>query len=338
MKKIYLLLFLFPVTGAALFAQKPATGCPKLLYHSSQINDNAYDESIKNIRAGSSGKIVVKYFEKKKSYVPEDSLWGIRPKNESPLRLFNGYYYSLVDLSLVYKYSRRIGKHTQYYFSTGLDAPLYAYTQSLLKKFTDSATYAALVIESKTGRHEISFDLFTTNLKVLNSIFWGGGFSIKYYPQKKWSTGLLLWGAGKRTVDTFGFSIRRPVLNYYTIGWINSFDLVQKNSWRTGISLTNGMAISELRDKAQTEKLRTRYGYRDVPKRIATNYYYLLEPGVNVSVKLVSNNHNPDFYLTGGAKYRLLFGNSRFGTPDVFSGLVFSLGLSLIGFDKEELK
>lgn len=338
MKKIYLLLFLLPLTGAHLFAQKPATGCPKLLYHSSQINDTTCDEAIKNIRAGSSGRIVVKYFERKKSYVPEDSLWGIRPKNESPLRLFNGHYYSLVDLSPVYKYSRRSGKHAKYYFSTGLDSPLYAYTQSQLKKYTDSATYAALVVESRTGRHELSLDLFAANAKLLNNNLWGGGFSAKYYPQKNWSTGLLLSGAGKRTVDTFGFSIRRPVLNYYEIGLLNSFDLVQKNRWRTGISLTNGIAIAELRDKAQTEKVRTRYGYRDVPKRIATNYYYLLEPGVGVSLKLVSNNHNPDFYLTGSARYRLLFGNNRFGTQEVFSGPVFSIGLSLIGFDKEELR
>ena len=231
-----------------------------------------------------------------------------------------------------------MGKHTEYYFSTQLDSPLYAYTQSQLKKYTDSFTYAALALESRTDRHELSFDLFAINLKHLNNNLWGGGISMKYYPQKKWGTGLLLSGAGKRTIDTFGFSIARPILSYYEIGWLNSFDIVQKNRWRTGVNVTNGLAIAELRDKAQLEIKHTRGGDRNIPKRIATNYYYLLEPGVDVSVKLISNNHNPDFYLTGNAKYRLQFGKSRFGAQDVLPGALFSLGISLIGFDKEELR
>lgn len=338
MKKISLLLFFLLVTSANFFAQEPTTGCPKLIYHSSQINDTACDEAIKNIRIGSSGRIVVKYFLKEKSYVREDSLWGIRRKNENPLRLFNGNYYSLVDMSPVYGYSRRVGKHTEFYFSTGLDSPIYAYTQSMLKKHTDSATYAALVAASRTTRHELSFDLFALNTKLLNNNLWGGGLSIKYYPQEKWGTGLLLSGAGKRTSDTFGFSIARPVLSYYEIGWLNSFDIVQNSKWRTGISLTNGIAITELRDKAQTEKKHTRHGDRNVPKRIATNYFYLLEPGVDFSVKVVSNNHNPDFYLTGSAMYRMLIGDSHFGPKNIIPGVLFSLGISLIGFDKEELR
>lgn len=337
MKKISLLLFLLPVTVVSLSAQKPTTGCAKLFYQSSQLTDTTCDEDIKNIQIASSGNVVVENSKKEKRYVPEDSLWGIRRKNENPLRFFNGNQYSLIDISPVYRYSRQVGRYSESYFSTGLDSPVYAYTPGMLKKHTDSATYAALVAASRTNRHERSFDVFASKTTILNNSLFGGGFSMKSYPQKKWGTGFLISGASKRTPDTFGFSIARPLLCYYEVGWVNSFDIVQKNWWRTGVSLLNGLAIVDLRDKAQTEKRHTRSGDVDVPKRIATNYYYLLEPGIDFSVKVVSNNHNPDFYLTGSAKYRMLFGNSGFGTQKMNSGALFSLGISVIGFGKEEL-
>lgn len=98
--------------------------------------------------------------------------------------------------------------------------------------------------------------------------------------------------------------------------------------------MVNGLAAFELVDDGQKVHRRTRYGYRNAAKQLATNYYYVLSPGINLMVRLVSNKNNPDVYLTSKVKYRLVFGNSSFASENMFTGPTVALGFTVTGFDK----
>ncbi|MBI2283696.1 MAG: hypothetical protein HYU71_08310 [Bacteroidetes bacterium] len=329
------ILFYFILTVACLNAQSPVKGCPKIIYHSYQLMWEQCDSTIKKVGTTSfSNKLYIRYKDGSKQYVSEDSIWGIRRKNDYPVRIVDGYFYELVQLSPVYKYIKRVGKYTDYYFSATPDSPLYRYTQEQLQKQTDSATYYEIVKESKNNRHELSIDLYALNTSLLNTDFWGGGLTMKYYLSKKWGTGFSLAGAERKIPETFSFNIGIPTITYMEIGWLNQYDILQAKKLRVGINIINGLLFSELRDKSQTESIRTRYGRKNVSKLIATNYYYLLQPGIDVAYKLFSFRYEPDFYLTFKSGYRLVFGNSNYGSNKEFNGSVFAAGMSLIGFDK----
>lgn len=319
-----------------LQAQKPLTGCPALLFHSSQLTDTLCDRSIKKIRLTSSGKVKVKLQNGDVNYFSQDSFWGIRQRNENPVRFYQGRNYSVDKLLPVVQYSRQAGRLTNYYFSIAPDSPVYSFNKAELKQYADSATYAAVAEEAKKNRREISIDFYALNTKFLNNRLWGGGMEIKYYPQRKWATGLSISIAGKNITDTFGFSIAKPLINYFEIGWLNQYEILQTQAFRVGVNLTNGFAVANLRDRTQLEKRHTRYGDQNVPKKIAANYYYLLQPGMDLSYKLIPNNHDPGFFINAKARYSLGFGKKGFGGENVFTGYRFSIGLSLIGFDREQ--
>jgi hypothetical protein len=192
-------------------------------------------------------------------------------------------------------------------------------------------------LKSKT-KHEASFDFGAFYTPVLSKNLYGGNIDFKYYPYKKIATGLCFSMTEKKIGDTFSYSIGQPLLDYYEIGWINQYDVVQKDKIRIGINLNNGIAISRLGDNSEKEKYWTKYGYRYGAKEVTTNYFYLLQPGLDISFRLFSKNHYPDFYLTTKAKYRFVFGDSKYGQLSDFSNYYFGLGLSIIGFTDEEPK
>lgn len=334
MKKsiIYLLLF---VLVNRLNAQKPVTGCPKVIFNSTQITDSVCDPGIKRIAISfNRNRIKVRYTDGAKIFFPSDSVWGIRHKNDYPYRLYKGDGYMLYELWPVYKYSRRVGRFSRDYFSNDLDSAIYPYNEKYLRKHADSAAYAAIVKDAQINRHELAFDLFAVNTRMLKKNMWGGGIDVKYFPVKKWATGISFVAVGGKTSDTFSFSIKNPTVTYLEFGWLNQYDFISKDKIRANINLLNGLAYVELRDNGDKVRTPTRYGYKNVAKLLATNYYYLLEPGLDVSFKLFSNKHDPDFYLTGKIKYRQVFGNSKFASESMFSGTFAGIGLSLIGFDK----
>lgn len=99
---------------------------------------------------------------------------------------------------------------------------------------------------------------------------------------------------------------------------------------RANNSLINGLSMARLGDNAIKER---RHKYR--PKEVATNYFYTLEPGAGFSFKLTSNHQDADFWLTAETNYRFLFGDSKYATTKEFSGYLFAIGISLIGYTTE---
>lgn len=185
-------------------------------------------------------------------------------------------------------------------------------------------------------KHEASLDLGAFYTPVLGKNFYGGAIDFKYYPFKRIATGLSFSMTERKIPYTFSYSIGRPQLDYYEIGWINQFDFVQQDKIRIGINLNNGLVISRLGDNAIKEKYRTRYGYGYRAKEVATNYFYLLQPGLDISFRIFSNKHYPDFYLTTKAKYRFDFGDNKYGQLNDFSNCYFGIGFTIIGFTDDE--
>lgn len=203
--------------------------------------------------------------------------------------------------------------------------------------------YSADVYAQKTDslknkyNHEASIDIVAFYSPLLSKKLFGGSIDFKYYPFKKIGTGLSFSMTEKKVDETYSFSIQQPVLDYYEFGWINQYDIIESNNINIGLNLNNGIVCSRLADNAEKEKYWTKYGYSYRAKEVVTNYFYLLQPGVNISIKLISNKHSPDFYLTTKAKYRFVLGNSKYSTVSDFSNYYFALGLSVIGFMYEDV-
>ncbi len=81
-----------------------------------------------------------------------------------------------------------------------------------------------------------------------------GIFGFKILPRQRWATGLSFSLVGRKITDNFTYSIGQPLVDFYEIGWVNQYDIIQKDKIRLGVSLNNGVVISRLGDNAEKEK------------------------------------------------------------------------------------
>ncbi|SFC51080.1 hypothetical protein SAMN05421780_10670 [Flexibacter flexilis DSM 6793] len=205
---------------------------------------------------------------------------------------------------------------------------------------TQTLTFAQNSVEVSTPtakpKHEIAFDLGAFTTPIMSKNYYGVNFDIQYYPKQKWATGVSFSVAQHKISNPAGYSAQKPVLGYYEIAWANQYDLVQKDKFRLGFNLNNGVVVGRLGDNANQEKYWTQYGYSKSPKKVAANYFYMLAAGLEAAVKVYSHNHYPDVYVTSKAQYRWTFGDARFGTARDFSGYYVGVGVALIGFTDDE--
>jgi hypothetical protein len=193
-------------------------------------------------------------------------------------------------------------------------------------------------------RQKILFDFCGFYTPVLSKDVYGFNCDIKFYAFKRVTSGLSgSFFAFKDIDETFQYNLGKPYIEYLELGWINQYDFKQSGKIRMDINLNNGIAISSLYDRDQI--VRSNYGGKlhDMAKKIATNCFYLLEPGFDISAHLFSIKnvkHNSDLYLINlitKAKYRFVFGNSKYGQLSDFSNYYFAVGLSLIySYDPKE--
>lgn len=196
----------------------------------------------------------------------------------------------------------------------------------------------AQVSDTIKQKNEISFDFTGFTTPLLTKTFFGGSIDIKYYPTRKWATGLDFSGAQKIINNTYNYAMGTPIINYYEIGWVNQYDFIQKDKLRLGATLNNGIAISVLGDNDDRVRRYGKYRTVYVPRKIATNNLYIIEPGLSACYRLYSNKHYPDYYLTTQAKYRFAFGGTKYANLSDFSGSYIGLGISIIGFMQDEPK
>ena len=182
---------------------------------------------------------------------------------------------------------------------------------------------------------EVAIGVNAIKAPLLSKNFYGINFNIKYFPEKRFGTGAYILFSQKKISDTFAYSIKKPIIQLYEIGWINQYDFLQSNKVRMDISLTNGFSQVRLGDNAIKEK---RHKY--APKEISSNYFYTLEPGSSFSYKFISSKGNADFWVTAGANYNFVFGNAKYGMRKDFSGPLCTIGITIAGLvdDKAQAK
>lgn len=187
-------------------------------------------------------------------------------------------------------------------------------------------------------KHEMSFVVSGCTTPLLTKLFFGGSIDMKYYPTQRWGTGLDFSGAQKIINNTYNYAMGTPIINYYEIGWLNQYDFIQTDKFRIGATINNGIAISVLGDNDDKVEKNGRYGKIYVPRKIASNYLYIVEPGFEASYRFYSEKHHPDFYVTAITKYRFTCGGTKYADLSDFNGSFIGLGLSIIGFVEDEPK
>ena len=191
---------------------------------------------------------------------------------------------------------------------------------------------------NKNKLHNASFDIGAFYTPVIKNDFYGFNIDFKFYPFKKFATGINISLAERKISNSYTYSIKQPILDYNEWGWLNQYNLIQNNKIIIGINLNNGIVISRLGDNSEKERFLTKAGYTYKAKEVATNYLYLLEPGFDISYKIFSDKDISGIYLTAKAKYRFAFGDARYGNINDFSNYYFGFGISLVGFMDQNSK
>jgi hypothetical protein len=175
------------------------------------------------------------------------------------------------------------------------------------------------------GSRMLAWDLGSFYTPLLNKNLIGFNTDLKYYWARRFSTGVNWSIATKKINETYSYTILKPIIYYNELGLINEFEFLQHKWVRMNMNLNNGLCNPYLGDDAFNKHYgSSAHGY-SIPKRITSNYYYMLEPGISLSVRF--SNY---FYLTLKGKYRFIYGKTNFGTMDEFKSYYVGLTLSII--------
>jgi len=171
---------------------------------------------------------------------------------------------------------------------------------------------------------EVEVNLSIINTKILSQQFYGINWKIKYFPTDRLGTGVYITVFQKKISDTFTYSIKEPVIDFYEFGWTNQYNFFKTNGVQAGINLINALSMSRLGDNAVKEKY-----HKYMSKEVSTNYYYTLQPGAYFAFKLISTKQNGGIWLTAETNYRFVFGKSKYAATKQFSGYSFGIGISV---------
>jgi len=166
-----------------------------------------------------------------------------------------------------------------------------------------------------------SFEIGFARTTVLGQTFPGMAGHYIFFLTERFGTGLSLFTVQNQVTQNFGFSIVDPQLLMGLYGWINQFILINNKFVKLKINFTNGLMQVRLMD----ESLSGNAGGTSIPPNLDRNYYYFLEPGTALSLRLFGS-----LYLTGGINYRFLYGKSHFSSRNDFEGTDYNLGLSMM--------
>ena len=124
----YYLFFVLLFISLQCFSQGIKNDCPQVFYHSSEIYADTCSAGIKSVGHNIfKNKISISYFNAEKIFIPLDSLWGLKRKDENPTRLVNESEYEIAFFSPIIIYSQHHFKSTKYYFSKTLDDSMGAF-------------------------------------------------------------------------------------------------------------------------------------------------------------------------------------------------------------------
>lgn len=177
----------------------------------------------------------------------------------------------------------------------------------------------------------IRVDIGAFYTKFISSDLYGINYDYQIYLRDKFATGISISFATNRISQNFQYKIKKPRLTFNEIDWKNHYDIFQHKQIKAGVDINNGILIAQLGDDDVKEKFYTRYGYGKRAKTVVSNYFYILDPGVDVSFRLFANKEGSAIYFTLKAKYRLSIGGANFGKTGDFNNFNFGADISIYG-------
>lgn len=183
--------------------------------------------------------------------------------------------------------------------------------------------------------HDGTAYLGTFYTPMLGEQFIGPAFSVKGYLAQRYAVGFSMSYAYRKTNNNFEKPAGSPVLDYFEWGIEQQYDFIRRSRLRMGVSLNNGLGMVQLSDWDSVVKYITVRGVRDRALPISTNYFYQVQPGLDVSVRCTSAEKPVALYITGKVKYNIMIGYPRFGATSDFCKTYFGLGLMVAGVMKQ---
>jgi len=187
-----------------------------------------------------------------------------------------------------------------------------------------------LFISTKTlnGQNLSGFvDFGFASTHAINTELWGLHFEAKKCLGKK---KILATGGSfstffnRVTKPSYGYNISKPVIGELEAGWINQFSIVREKSLWVALNFNAGFSDIDLGDRAQQVPIKD--SFFTTAKLYASDYGLMLEPGIDLSIKMKSN------WLTTKLKYRInCLENSHFSSTQQTFGIWFAICFSWIG-------
>jgi hypothetical protein len=170
----------------------------------------------------------------------------------------------------------------------------------------------------RVKNYVLDLGVFYTPIASKNAL---GYYLQSHFYFKRFSIGVDFGGTPYyvHTNNTYSYPISKPGIGIFFLSMINQYDFLRKKGFAMNVSLKNGWTYFSLVDLSKKTLYSGYYGSRYSPTVLATNDYYLLEPGLSARIQLSGR-----WYLTLKPTYRFLFGKTVFGTKNQFENFSFA--------------
>jgi hypothetical protein len=194
-------------------------------------------------------------------------------------------------------------------------------------------------LQPKGKPKEVAIDFHLThNQFVPNQSTDGIQLEARIYPKKWWALGLGLTSSNTAIPSYKTPQINHPSLYFLEIspsGWL---DFIQHPRFRFSGLLAPGLAVTNIQNKAFNTNPWTGRKYPETVEIISKNLLATFSTGCAASFRIYANDHQPDIFITSQWRYRKTWGQHAELPNASFSGSQWSIGITLIGWDRDTKK
>jgi hypothetical protein len=166
---------------------------------------------------------------------------------------------------------------------------------------------------------------------------WGGALGFGLYLNRRWSSGLCFAAGARKLSGDYPALATEPALSYFEMVWDNRFELYEKGRFSFNLQLNNGLAGAFLHDNATKKRVIGARGTQYRAKKVAEDYYYTVQPGIQANWSLQQTDETTEVLLTTQAFYRTLWGSGSFTGKQDLRGATFLIGITIRGLYHPDL-
>ncbi len=176
---------------------------------------------------------------------------------------------------------------------------------------------------------DVKAQLTLQNTNILSSNSYGLGLEFSFFNSKNFSHGLYFSALESNLQSNFNYITTEPVLNMNDIGISNELEVFHIKKLQFSTNLTTGFTYLRLGNNLIKEGI----GIREQSQKLHSEYYFLTQPGINLTMPITYTEKGLAINLSAQAKYRLLLGNNElFIGENVQNSFTFLIGLSIVKF------